>query len=153
LACGSLRVGRLSSRPPSMRGVAALLGALAPLAPFTALAAEPRADVLRVQASGAPGSYELAVTGKSPDRSCDAYTVGWERARGEGKRLSRRVLRHSHPEEQPSPRPGGPFPTAADATVVVRAHFHPAGYGGAALRGSVARGFAPWAPPAGFAAA
>jgi hypothetical protein len=130
-------------------GLAALLGALAPAA---ALAAEPRADVLRAAARGAPGAYELAVTVKSPDRGCDAYANWWEVVGEDGKLLFRRVLMHSHPDEQPFTRPGGPVPIAADATVVVRAHFHPTGYGGAVLRGSVARGFAPWSPPPGFAA-
>ena len=129
--------------------LAALAGALAPAA---APADEPRADVLRVEARGRPGAYELAVTVQSPDRGCDHYTNWWEVVSPDGKVLFRRVLMHSHPDEQPFTRPGGPVPIAADATVVVRAHFHPTGYGGAALRGSVAKGFAPWTPPPGFAA-
>ena len=129
--------------------LAALLGALAPAA---SPASEPRADVLRVTAQGKPGAYELAVTVQSPDRGCDHYASWWEVVSEDGKLLFRRVLMHSHPDEQPFTRPGGPVPIAADATVVVRAHFHPTGYGGAALRGSVAAGFAPWTPPPGFAA-
>jgi hypothetical protein len=113
-----------------------------------------RADVLRVEARGAPGSYQLAVTVRSPDRDCGHYADWWEVVSEEGRLLYRRVLMHSHPDEQPFTRPGGPVPIAADATVVVRAHFHPTGYGGAALRGSVTRGFAPWRDaPADFAAA
>ncbi len=127
----------------------ALLGALAPTA---SRAAEPRADVLRVEARGKPGAYQLAVTLKSPDRDCDHYVNWWEVVGEDGKLLFRRVLMHSHPDEQPFTRPGGPVEIAADATVVVRAHFHPTGYGGAALRGSVAKGFAPWEAPPGFAA-
>jgi hypothetical protein len=128
---------------------AALATSLAPAAP---LAAEPRADVLRVSASGSPGAYQLAVTVKSPDRGCNAYASWWEVIGGDGKLLYRRVLMHSHPDEQPFTRPGGPVAIAPDTTVVVRAHFHPTGYGGAVLRGSVARGFEPWQPPPGFAA-
>jgi hypothetical protein len=124
------------------------------VAPFAAAAhaAEPRADVVEVAARGRPGAYELAVTVKSSDRNCDAYANWWEVVSEDGKLLFRRVLMHSHPDEQPFTRPGGPVPIAAETTVVVRAHFHPTGYGGAALRGSVAAGFAPWTPPPGFAA-
>jgi hypothetical protein len=129
--------------------LAALAAALAPAAPF---AAEPRADVLRVAARGKPGAYEFAVTVRSPDRGCDHYADWWEVVSPDGKLLFRRVLMHSHPDEQPFTRPGGPVKVAADATVVVRAHFHPTGYGGAALRGSAAAGFSPWTPPPGFAA-
>jgi hypothetical protein len=130
-------------------GLATLLVALLP-AP--APAAEPHADVVRATARGRPGAYELAVSVRSPDRGCDAYANWWEVVSEDGKLLFRRVLMHSHPDEQPFTRPGGPVPIAADTTVVVRAHFHPTGYGGAALRGSVAAGFAPWTPPPGFAA-
>ena len=125
---------------------------LAILVPATASAAELRADVVRVAAQGKPGAYQLAVTVQSPDRNCDAYTNWWEVVSEDGRLLFRRVLMHSHPDEQPFTRPGGPVPIAADATVVVRAHFHPTGYGGAALRGSVAKGFTPWQAPPGFAA-
>jgi hypothetical protein len=141
------------------RGLAALLGALLPAAslaadpaPAAEAASPPHADVVRVAASGRSGAYQLAVTVKSPDRGCDHYASWWEVVSPEGKLLFRRVLMHSHPDEQPFTRPGGPVPIAADATIVVRAHFHPTGYGGAAVRGSVAKGFAPWTPPPGFAA-
>jgi hypothetical protein len=132
------------------RALVALLGLLAAAA---SSAAEPRADVLRVAAKTRPGGYELAVTVKSPDRGCDQYANWWEVVSPDGRLLFRRVLMHSHPEEQPFTRPGGPVAISAEQTVIVRAHFHPTGYGGAALRGSVAKGFEAWpeAPP-GFAA-
>ncbi len=133
-----------------MRGCAlvALLGLLAP----ASSAAGPRADVVRVAAKGAPGSYELTVTLRSPDRGCDHYADWWEVVSPDGKLLFRRILMHSHPDEQPFTRPGGPVAISAQETVIVRAHFHPTGYGGTALRGSVAKGFAVWSgAPSGFA--
>jgi len=136
------------------RVAAALLAALGPgglAAPSAPRADEPRADVLRAAASGRPGAYQLAVTVRSPDRGCGAYADWWEVVGEDGKLLFRRVLMHSHPDEQPFTRPGGPVPIPADRIVVVRAHFHPTGYGGAALRGSAAGGFEPWEPPPGFA--
>ncbi len=132
-------------------GGAAAIVAL--LAAGAAVATEPGADVLRVAATGKPGADSFGVTVKSPDRGCDGYANWWEVVSPDGRLLFRRVLMHSHPDEQPFTRPGGPVPISAEETVIVRAHFHPTGYGGAALRGSVAEGFAPWsdAPP-GFAA-
>ena len=136
---------------PHRRRVAAtaLLLLLVPVAS----GAPDRADVLRVVARGRAGAYELAVTVRSPDRDCDHYADWWEVVSEDGQLLHRRVLMHSHPDEQPFTRPDGPVALAPDRTVVVRAHFHPTGYGGAVLRGSVARGFAAWPDaPAGFAA-
>lgn len=130
-------------------GLAALFGLLAAAAPS---GAQPRADVLRVDAKGRPGAYQLAVTVRSPDRGCDQYANWWEVVSPDGRLLFRRVLMHSHPDEQPFTRPGGPVPISSEETVIVRAHLHPAGYGGAVLRGSVAKGFAAWSEmPAGFA--
>ena len=133
-------------------GAPAALGLLLLLAP-AASRAEDRADVLGVVAQGRPGAYELAVSVKSPDRDCGHYADWWEVVSEDGKLLHRRVLMHSHGDEQPFTRPDAPVALAPDRIVVVRAHFHPTGYGGAVLRGSVARGFAPWPEvPAGFAA-
>jgi len=142
----------VGSRDASLRRCAGL--ALAWLAlPALALAAEPRADVVRVQARGPAGAYELAVSVRSPDRDCGLYADWWEVVSEDGRLLYRRILMHSHPDEQPFTRPGGPVPISPDATVVVRAHLVPTGYGGAVMRGSVARGFAPWPDvPPGFAA-
>ena len=117
-----------------------------------AAAGDPAADVLAVESAGAPGAYELRVTVKSPDQDCSRYASWWEVVRGDGTLAYRRILNHSHRDEQPFARAGGPVPIAADEVVVVRAFLHPSGYGGAALRGSVRGGFAPWAAPRRFAA-
>jgi hypothetical protein len=138
-------------------GPCAAIGAVA-LAAAAALAAagEPagRADVLAAAVSGAPGAYRFAVTVRSPDRGCDRYASFWEVVRADGSLAYRRILQHSHVDEQPFARDGGPVPIGPDDEVVVRAFLHPDGYGGAALRGAVARGFRPWTDaPADFAAA
>src|SRR5262245_12310226 len=125
---------------------------LAILVPAAASADEPRADVLNVSAQGRHGGYLFAVTVQSPDRNCEAYTDWWEVLSEDGELLFRRVLMHSHPDEQPFTRPGGPVPIDPNTPVVVRAHFHPTGYGGAVMRGTVAKGFVPWKPPPGFGA-
>lgn len=108
--------------------------------------------MLRVSARGRPGAYDLAVTVSSPDRGCDYYADWWEVVSPDGRLLFRRVLMHSHPDEQPFTRSGGPVAISAEEVVIVRAHFHPTGYGGRAARGSVAKGFEAWeGTPTGFA--
>jgi len=112
-----------------------------------------RADVVGVTVRGKPGAYVFEVTLRSPDRGCDRYADWWELVRADGSLVYRRVLLHSHVDEQPFTRSGGPIDVGPDEILVVRGHLHPDGYGGAALRGSVAGGFSPWdAAPARFAA-
>jgi hypothetical protein len=114
-----------------------------------AAAERPRADVLAIEVAGAPGAYEFRVTLRSPDQSCARYASWWEVVRPDGSLVYRRILNHSHPDEQPFTRAGGPISVSRDETLVVRAFLHPDGYGGALLRGSVRGGFKPWsdAPP------
>jgi hypothetical protein len=125
--------------------VAALV--LAPGRAPAAAPAETRADVVGVAATGAPGAYVFHVTLRSPDTGCARYADWWEVVRPDGTLAYRRILLHSHPDEQPFTRAGGPVPVAADETVVVRAHLHPGGYGGASMRGSVRDGFGVWHDP------
>jgi hypothetical protein len=101
------------------------------------------AHVLNVSVSGAQGTYTFAVTVASPDTGCDQYTDWWEVLTPEGELLYRRVLLHSHVDEQPFTRQGNPFPVQSQQTVIVRAHMSNLGYGGAAMRGTVESGFEP----------
>ena len=110
------------------------------------------ADVIAVQASGQPGAYQFNVGIRSPDKGCTQYADWWEVVSAGGKLLYRRVLLHSHVDEQPFTRSGGPVPIQADNVVWVRAHMNTSGYSGVALKGSVQTGFKPAVPDAGFAA-
>jgi hypothetical protein len=101
------------------------------------------AHVLSAEASGKPGAYQFIVEIRSPDLGCNQYADWWEIVDERGKLLYRRVLLHSHVDEQPFSRSGGPVPIQADTIVWIRAHMHPHGYGGAALKGSVKGGFEP----------
>ncbi len=116
-------------------------------------AAEPLADVVSVEATGEPGAYTFEVGISSPDTGCDRYADWWEVLSEDGGLLYRRVLTHSHVDEQPFVRPGGPVEVATDQLVWVRAHMHPGGYGGRAAKGSVAGGFELVDLEAGFASA
>ena len=101
-----------------------------------------KADVVAVQVSGSPGAYQFNVTVRSPDRGCNQYADWWEVVSEDGRLLYRRVLLHSHVDEQPFSRSGGPVPVDAGAVVWVRAHMSTGGYGGVAFKGSVQAGFA-----------
>ena len=111
------------------------------------------ADVLSVQATGQPNAYKLEVRISSPDTGCDQYADWWEVLSEDGQLLYRRVLLHSHVNEQPFKRSGGPVPVDENAMVIVRAHMNNGGYGGTAFRGSVSSGFETIQLESGFAAA
>lgn len=110
------------------------------------------ADVADVAVSGSEGAYTFSVTIRSPDTGCDQYADWWEVTTESGELVHRRILAHSHVDEQPFTRSSSPIEVDASTTVIVRAHLNPGGYGGAALRGSAADGFAPTDLPSDFAA-
>ena len=99
------------------------------------------ADVLSVKTVGQPSAYRFSVTIQSPDTGCDQYANWWEVISEEGELIHRRILLHSHVNEQPFSRSSGPVVINAEQSVIVRAHMHPTGYGGQALKGSVTEGF------------
>lgn len=110
------------------------------------------ADVISVEASGNEGAYRFSVGISSPDTGCNQYADWWEVISHEGELIYRRVLLHSHIEEQPFVRSGGPVNISPDSEVIVRAHMNTGGYGGAAFQGSVETGFSETALDPSFAA-
>lgn len=100
------------------------------------------ADVVGVSTTGSAGAYTFSVTVQSPDLGCDQYAQSWEVIDSAGTTLYyRRILMHSHVDEQPFTRSGGPVALQADDQVIVRATMSPGGLGGQAMSGSVADGF------------
>lgn len=85
--------------------------------------------------------YSFSVTLKSPDLGCDQYADWWEIIDAEGKLLFRRVLSHSHVQEQPFARSGGSLTLSDTATLTLRGHMSNIGYGKEAMRGSIKDGF------------
>ncbi len=110
------------------------------------------ADILSVKVTGEPNAYQFAVEVFSPDTGCDQYADWWEVLSVEGRLLYRRVLLHSHVDEQPFTRSGGPIPIEQNTIVFVRAHMNTVGYGGQVLKGSITIGFESVEVDAGFAA-
>ena len=99
------------------------------------------ARVLSVSASGSEESYSFSVELSSPDTGCDQYADWWEVMSDSGTLIYRRILTHSHVNEQPFTRSGSPVPITADQTVWVRAHMNNTGYSSMGAKGSVNLGF------------
>lgn len=108
------------------------------------------AQVTAVSVAGSAGAYTLSVTLQSPDTGCEQYANWWEALDGDGALLYRRILGHSHVDEQPFTRSGGPVDAQPDQVIWVRGHMHLGGYGGALMRGTPSGGFVSAAQPAGW---
>lgn len=107
---------------------------------------EPVADLVSVAVTGEPGNYTFAVTISSADTGCEQYADWWEVVDAKtGELIYRRILAHSHVNEQPFTRSGGPVAIDAAQAVVIRAHMGglQSHYGGQTLGGSVDSGLQP----------
>lgn len=110
------------------------------------------AKIERVEVTGKPNSYTFAVTVSSPDTGCDRYADWWEVITPEGELIYRRVLLHSHVDEQPFRRTGGTVAIQPQREVIVRVHMSPDGYSPLAQTGTVDSGFVDTTLSKGFAA-
>lgn len=108
------------------------------------------ATVRAVEVSGESGAYRFAVTIESPDTGCNQYANWWEVVTEDGTLLYRRILAHSHVDEQPFTRSGGPVAVEADQPVIVRSHVYPQGYSIRAMQGTVSEGLTPMTLPTDF---
>ena len=102
-----------------------------------------KASVVSVSSSGDAGNYTFSVGISSPDTGCDQYANWWEVITEDGSTLIyRRILGHSHVNEQPFVRSGGAVSITENQVVIVRAHMNTSGYGTTVFKGSVSAGFA-----------
>lgn len=99
------------------------------------------AKVISVESSGKPQNYTFNVGISSPDKGCNQYANWWEVLNQEGKLLYRRILAHSHINEQPFIRSGGVVAISDTQVVIIRAHMNNLGYGTTVFKGSVKDGF------------
>ena len=102
---------------------------------------EESAVVQAVSVSGSANAYTFSVELKSPDTGCDQYADWWEVLGEDGSLKFRRILTHSHVNEQPFTRSGGPVNIGSSETVWIRGHMNNKGYGTAVFKGSVDAGF------------
>lgn len=107
--------------------------------------AEPssEAHVRSVTPSGNEGAYSFSVELSSPDTGCEQYADWWEVVSDSGTLIYRRILAHSHVDEQPFTRSGSPIAISADQEVWVRVHMNNTGYSLRGAKGSVREGFEP----------
>ena len=94
------------------------------------------AKVQSVSVSGSEQNYTFAVEILSPDTGCDQYADWWEVITEDSLLIYRRILAHSHVNEQPFVRSGGPIKVGPDQKVIVRAHMNNLGYGTDVLTGT-----------------
>ena len=99
------------------------------------------ARVTDVSVSGETNNYNFSVTIASPDTGCDQYADWWEVFTEDGTLIYRRILAHSHVNEQPFTRGGGGVAIGPDDVVYIRAHMNNTGYGTEVFKGSVSGGF------------
>ena len=99
------------------------------------------AQVTKVEAIGEPNNYTFSVTIDSPDTGCDRYADWWEVITPQGELIYRRVLLHSHVDEQPFTRTGGAVAIQPEDEVIVRVHMSRSGYSPQAQQGTVKSGF------------
>lgn len=102
--------------------------------------ANSNARVEKVETTKKASSYTFTVTVSSPDTGCDKYADWWEVITPEGELLYRRVLLHSHVEEQPFTRTGNTT-VEPQQEVIVRVHMNSDGYSTMAQKGTVESGF------------
>ena len=115
--------------------------ATAPAVSPVPTAATQRANAIAVIVTGSEHAYTFNVTLKSPDTGCALYADWWEVVTLEGTLVYRRVLGHSHVDEQPFTRSGGPVEVDGDTPLIVRGHMNTSGYGGVVQRGTASGGF------------
>jgi len=73
----------------------------------------------------------------SPDTGCEQYADWWEVLTKDSVLVYRRILTHSHVDEQPFTRSGGIVNVGADDSIFVRAHMNNLGYGTQVFSGTV----------------
>ncbi len=98
-------------------------------------------EIVSVTTSGNSNNYTFNVGITSPDTGCEQYANWWEVITEDGALVYRRILGHSHVNEQPFIRSGGSVTISEDQIVIIRAHMNNSGYGGKAFKGSVSSGF------------
>ncbi len=99
------------------------------------------ANITAVAVQGNEANYTFNVTIKSDETGCDQYADWWEVLKADGSLVYRRILAHSHPNDQPFTRSGGPVKITQDETLYIRAHMNKLGYVGDVYSGTVDEGF------------
>ncbi len=116
-----------------------------------AIEMEDQAAVVSVTTSQIGDSYAFSVGISSPDTGCDQYANWWEIVSEEGTLIYRRILAHSHVNEQPFVRSGSAVMISATQEVIIRVHMNTTGYSTQGYKGSVVNGFSEYMISGDFA--
>jgi len=98
------------------------------------------AKITAVSYTGEANNYTFNVTIASPDTGCDQYADWWEVFSEEGVLIARRILGHSHVNEQPFTRSKSGIDVGADDKIFIRAHMNNLGYGTTVFSGTIHNG-------------
>lgn len=109
------------------------------------------AEIVSVTTSGDENNYTFSVGVLSPDTGCEQYANWWEVVSENGDLIYRRILGHSHVNEQPFVRSGGIVPINQNEIVIIRAHMNTSGFGVKTFKGSIANGFNAFETSSSFA--
>jgi len=107
--------------------------------------------VTEVTVEGDENNYTFNVTLSSNDTGCQQYADWWEVLDEDGTLIYRRILAHSHVDEQPFTRGGAPISVSALTKIYIRGHMNNSGYGTRVMEGTVADGFVSSNLPKDFA--
>ena len=99
------------------------------------------AQVTEISITGETNAFTFATTVYSPDTGCDQYADWWEVVDLKGNLIYRRILTHSHVDEQPFSRSGANIPLEKESQVYIRVHINSLGYASEVQKGSVENGF------------
>lgn len=99
------------------------------------------AYIRAVDVSTSEGTYRLHVKVESYDTGCDNYADWWEVLDARHQLLYRRILVHSHVNEQPFTRSGLVANLQKDQRVFIRVHKNVDGYGKNIFVGSISERF------------
>ena len=111
------------------------------------------AKIVSVTTTGNENNYNFSVGISSPDTGCSQYADWWEVITENGDLIYRRILGHSHVDEQPFERPGGSIKINTDQIVIIRLHMNNTGYSANTYKCSVSQGFSVFKTSNSFAAA
>jgi len=122
------------------------------------------AKIVSVSSTGNENNYSFNVAIASPDKGCNQYANWWEVISEDGTLIYRRILGHSHVDEQPFVRSGGKINIKKDQVVIIRVinikkdqvviirvHMNNLGYSTSAFKGTVNLGFSAFEVKSNFA--